>query len=91
MADQKVIQKSISFHKKQQQMYDFSKVANRPTPAVHYAITSASKAMLQCTIPSQVHRRPYIALEGSAQLTSGDIGSDDEAQDWFLPREVNPK
>ena len=72
-------------------MYNFSKAANRPTPAVCYAITSASKAMLQCTVPSQVHRRPYIALEGSAQQTSGDIGSDDEAQDQFLPREASPK
>ena len=79
------------FARKQQQTYNFSKAGNRPTPAVCYAITSTSKAMQQCAVPSQVHGRPYIAFEGSAQLTPGDVGCDDEAQGWFLPREVDPE
>ena len=49
------------------------------------------KTNQQCTAPSQVHRRPCKVLKGSAQLTSGDIGGDAEAQDQFSPREVNPE
>ena len=45
----------------------------------------------QCTAPSQAHRRPCLVLEGSAQLRSGDIGGDAEAQDQFSQREDNPE
>ena len=39
----------------------------------------------------KAHRRQYHVLKGSAQLTMGDIGGDDEAQDQFSPESVNPE
>ena len=35
--------------------------------------------------------RQYHVLEGSAQLTLGDVGGDTEAQDWFSLKEINPE
>ena len=38
----------------------------------------------------KAHRRPCQLLKGSAQLTSGDVGGDAEAQDQFSPKAIDP-
>ena len=84
----KSYEKLFLFAKEQQQTYDFSKVAN-PSSVLHHHKHSKGNAAVCCTITSA--QKTVHSTQGSGQLTSGDVGSDDEAQDRFSPKEVNPE
>ena len=92
MADHKVIQKVISFCKVTAatvQLPQSSQQANSSSvPHHHKAHRRQSSNALH---HHKVHRRQYHVLKGSAQLTSGDVSGDTEAQDWFSPKSVNPE
>ena len=71
-------------------MYDFGRAADRPTLAMCHTITGTQRQSSsapyhhQCTDNSS-------AFGGSAQITSGGIGSDEDAWRQFLLKEVSPE
>ena len=78
MADRNAIQKVTPFHK---------------ITSVNVWLSHSGQQADPSSAPHhhKVHRRWYHVLEGSAQLTMGDVSGDIEAQDWFPPKSVNPE
>ena len=76
--------------RKHQRPYDFAMTNYRLTQAVCHSIARHKKMNWQCAVPSQ-SAEVCCVLQGSAQLTSGDIGGNIAAQDHFSPRETNPE
>ena len=67
-------------------MYDFSRVANRPTQTMRSTITSAKKAM-QCSVLHHHKCTGEEVLGSSARLTPGDVGCDQVTK---TPEEIGP-
>ena len=57
----KSYEKGFLFVKEQQRPYNFYKVADRPTPAVHHTITRQQKVNEQCTAPSQSAQKTMLS------------------------------
>ena len=91
MADCKVIQKVISFCKTTAvtiQLLQSSQQTNSSSVLHHH---KAHRRPLN-SVPHhhKAHRRLCQVLKGSAQLTSGDVGGDADAQDQFSPKAIDP-
>ena len=78
MANCKVIQKVVSFHE---------------ITSANVRLSHSGRNADSSSAPHhhKAHRRQYHVLEGSAQLTSGDVSGDAVAQVQFSLKSVNPE
>ena len=62
-------------------------------PSANIQLLHSSRQANPSSAPhhQKAHRRQYHVLKGSAQLTTGDVGGDTEAQDQFSLKSVNPE